>query len=97
MKVRYSDTAATELEEISDYIAQFNRLAARDVLARVERAVGNLAEFPELAQTTDEPGVRRMPVGRFPLMIFYTIGKDEIVILHVRHTARDTPSLLGER
>jgi hypothetical protein len=30
-----------------------------------------------------------MPIGRYPLMIFYPVENDELVILHVRHTARE--------
>jgi plasmid stabilization system protein ParE len=29
-----------------------------------------------------------MPIGRYPYLVFYTLGDDEIVILHVRHGAR---------
>jgi len=29
-----------------------------------------------------------MPTPRFPLLIFYTAGTDELLILHIRHAAR---------
>jgi hypothetical protein len=29
-----------------------------------------------------------MPTPRFPFLIFYTTGADELVILHIRHAAR---------
>jgi toxin ParE1/3/4 len=45
-------------------------------------------DFPEMAQPTDEPGVRRMLIGRYPYLIYYAVENDEIVILHVRHGAR---------
>ena len=89
MNVRYTDTAATEVEEILEYISLHNRAAAIEVNARLEQTVSVLADFPDIAQMSDEPGVRRMPVGRYPLMIFYTEENDELVILHVRHTARE--------
>jgi toxin ParE1/3/4 len=57
----------------------------------VERKLVLLAEFPEMAQTSDEPNVRMTPVGRYPFLIFYTIERDEVVILHVRHAARQRP------
>jgi plasmid stabilization system protein ParE len=89
MKVRYTETAATEVEEILDYIGLHNRGAAVQVNARLKQTVSVLADFPDIAQMSDEPGVRRMPVGRYPLMIFYTVETDELVILHVRHAARE--------
>ena len=47
--------------------------------------IEGLALVPEMAQLTDEPGVRRLPVRSYPYVIFYTIEGDEVVILHVRH------------
>ncbi|MEX1083940.1 MAG: type II toxin-antitoxin system RelE/ParE family toxin [Xanthobacteraceae bacterium] len=91
MKVRYTDTATDEIEEIFAYIAQHDRSAALRVVARVGQTVSLLADFPDIAQMTDEPGVRRMPVGRYPFLIFYTVEGNEIVILHVRHSAREQP------
>ena len=89
MKVRYTDTAATEVEEILEFISRHNRVAAVRLNARLEQTVGILADFPDMAQMSDEPGVGRMPVGRYPLLVFYTVESNEVVILHVRHTARE--------
>jgi plasmid stabilization system protein ParE len=91
MKVRYTDTAAVELDRILAYIANRNRAAGVALAFRIERTISSLVEFPEMAQMTDEPGIRRMPVGRYPFLIFYTVEADELVILHIRHTARRLP------
>ena len=95
MKVRDTDTAADEIEEIFAYIAEHDRSAAQRIVARVEQTVSISSDFPDVAQMTDELAVRRMPVGRYPFLIFYTIENDEVVILHVRHTARQWP--LGDQ
>lgn len=52
-----------------------------------------LGEFPLIGHLTDETEVRVLPVVRYPFMIFYTIDATagEVVILHVRHTARERP------
>ena len=86
MKVRYTETAATEVEEILGYIGLHNRTAAVQVNALLQQPASVLADFPEIAQMSDESGVRRMPVGRYPL---YPVENDELVILHVRHAARE--------
>ena len=91
MIVRYTETAADEIEQIFSYIAERNPAAARNVRARIEQTTGALTSFPYMAQMSDEPGVRVTPVGRFPYLIFYHVEKDEIVILHVRHSARQRP------
>jgi len=61
------------------------------VRERVERTVAGQALVPEMAQLTDESGVRRLPVRPYPYVIFYAIEGDEVVILHVRHGARQSP------
>ena len=33
-------------------------------------------------------GVRRLPLGNYPYVIFYTVEADEVVILRIRHGAR---------
>jgi plasmid stabilization system protein ParE len=58
---------------------------------RIEQTVAALGDIPEMAQATDEPGIRRMPIRSSRYLILYTINGDEVVILHVRHGARRLP------
>ena len=93
MRVRYTDTALRELDEIFAYITKNNRAAAASVVGRVENLIAQLAEFPLMAQETDLSGVRKFPLARLPYVIYYTVERDEVVILHVRHGARRPPTL----
>jgi toxin ParE1/3/4 len=88
MRVRYTETALRELDEILAYIADRNSRAAASVRARIEALVEQLSYFPYLAQETERMGVRRVPLGNYPYVIFYTVEADEIVILRIRHGAR---------
>jgi toxin ParE1/3/4 len=90
MRVRYTETALRELEEIFDYIAERNPNAAASVVARIERVIGWLADFPEMGYPI-ENDVRLIPVGRYPFLIFYTTDENEVVIRNVRHAARRRP------
>ena len=91
MKVRFTATALAELDRIAEYIARDNPAAAATVVSRVEQLTGRLAEFPQMAYATDEDGVRVVPVGRFPYLIFYSVKDHEVIVLHVRHAARLRP------
>jgi toxin ParE1/3/4 len=73
MKLRYSETALRELDEIFAYISDRNRSAAVAVVDRVERLTSLIAEMPFIGHVTDEEGVRMMPVVRYPFLIFYTV------------------------
>ena len=91
MKVRYTETALSEVGEILSYIAENNPAAAAQVVLAIEATVARIGVFPNSAQAADEPGVRMAPVGRFPYLVFYTVAVDEVEILHVRHGARLRP------
>jgi addiction module RelE/StbE family toxin len=91
MKIRYTATALLEAEEIFSYIVDRNFSAARVVRERFEHTIAMLADIPEMAQSTDEPGVRRMSIRSYPYVIFYTVDEDEVVILYIRHGARRQP------
>ena len=88
MKVRYTEIALRELDEILAYIADRNSAAAVSVRARVEELVERLSFFPHLFQETNWRGVRSVPLGNYPYVIFYTVKAEEIVILRIRHGAR---------
>jgi plasmid stabilization system protein ParE len=93
MKVRWSQTALKQLDDIFLYIYQRNRSAAPSVTKRVEELASLLGEFPFIGHLTDEADVRILPVVRYPFAIFYTIvdAAGEVVILHIRHTAQEPP------
>ena len=97
MKVRYSPLALLQLEEIHRYIEQFNSRAAKAVVARIEELCEKLGEFPGMGSTTDQPGVRVLPVVRYPYLIFYLpiLEADEVRILRIRH-GRRKPLEAGE-
>jgi toxin ParE1/3/4 len=93
MKVRWSETALAQLDDIFLYIFKRNQSAAVSVGKRIEDLAAMLGEFPLIGHLTDEADVRVLPVVRYPFMIFYAIdaAAGEVVILHVRHTARERP------
>jgi toxin ParE1/3/4 len=56
MKVRYSETALRELDEIFAYMYERNRSAAVAVLDRIERLSSLIGEVPLIGHLTDEEG-----------------------------------------
>jgi toxin ParE1/3/4 len=97
MKARWSKTALIELDDIFQYISERNRPAAKAVSRRIEGLVSQLEQFPYSGHMADEPDAWALPVVRYPYVILYGIdpATDEIVILHVRHTARDQSPAKG--
>jgi toxin ParE1/3/4 len=91
MKIRYTATALTELDDILSYIANDNPLAASEVAAIIRATIARLAEYPRMAIETDVPGVRISPVLPYRYIIFYNIGGEYLIVRNIRHAARDRP------
>ncbi|KKW08153.1 MAG: Plasmid stabilization system [Candidatus Kaiserbacteria bacterium GW2011_GWA2_49_19] len=89
MRVRYTDTAFSELKEIQAHIAKDNIIAAKIVIGRIERIVERIGEFPEIATPIDASGIRVFPVPPFPYLIFYALEEEGIIIRNIRHASRD--------
>jgi toxin ParE1/3/4 len=88
MKVRYTDAALREVDEILSYIAKDNPLAADEVAALLQVTVRRIANYPQLATETDDSPVRVAPVLPYRYLIFYTVDLEGIVIRNVSHSAR---------
>ena len=74
MKVRYTETALREVDEILSHIAEDNPLAADEVAAVLQTTIRRLSDYPRLAIETDDPSVRVMPVLPYRYLIFYEIA-----------------------
>ncbi|NEW91876.1 type II toxin-antitoxin system RelE/ParE family toxin [Rhodopseudomonas sp. BR0M22] len=94
MKVRWSENAVHELDEILSFIAERNASAARAVANLIWERTRLLGEFPLAGHKTDLTTVRALSVVRYPFVIFHKVdeAKDEVVILSVRNTARRDPT-----
>jgi toxin ParE1/3/4 len=57
--------------------------------ARIRDVVTNVADYPERAPRVEgRPGMRVVPLVRYPFKIFYRIFGDTVRIVHIRHATR---------
>ena len=89
MRLRYERGVLADLDQIFAYIAEDNREAAAQLVARIEQVTAQIAEMPYMGEATRKSGFRRFPVGNY--LIVYEVGQDEVVIHYVRHGARRRP------
>jgi toxin ParE1/3/4 len=85
--VVWARAALTDVQRIRSYIADFNPHAAREMAARILRAGDGLATFPFRGQAVPNCQVREIIVAP-PYIIRYRVESDRVVILRVRHGAR---------
>jgi toxin ParE1/3/4 len=83
--------ASTEKDELLDYIAERNVLAALGVDDQMRRQVDQLVEFPFLGRKGRIPDTFELVISRTPYIVAYRLYKDEAQILHVFHERRDWP------
>jgi toxin ParE1/3/4 len=89
MKLRYLPRAINDITAIADYLSERNPSGARAVEVRIRAAADLLSRFPALGRELEQrPDVRVWPVARYPYLIFYSATGDEVLILHIRHGAR---------
>jgi plasmid stabilization system protein ParE len=90
MKVVYAERAKADIGDIYDLIAVENPRAARRVEDRIRKTCAALSDFPYVAAATDEPGIFRLPLVRYPYTIFYRVdaARDRIEIARVVHSRR---------
>ncbi len=92
MKVVYTIEAVTDLDGILNYIANHYPAISNAFESRLHPVVARIARWPESAQEVAErPGVRVVPLMRYPYKIFYRVSNETVQILYIHHTAREEP------
>lgn len=89
MKVVWTDEALGDLAEIAEYVTIHYPAVAPVVERRIQAVVSRIGRWPQSARrSTKRPGIRVVPLGRYPYKIFYRVTEESVEILHVHHAAR---------
>jgi plasmid stabilization system protein ParE len=88
MNIVYAPRALRDLQGINVYLSERNPAGAANVLGAIKSLIDTLSFFPQVGRIVDDAGHRRVPVTRYPYLIFYRIAEDDLLILHIRHAAR---------
>ena len=83
--------AREDLQQIHDYIAQYNYDNALRLAGRIEERFELLADYPYLGVARPEFGAthRSFVVPRTDYIIIYRPVEDGVEIIHVRHGSQD--------
>ena len=92
MKVRYSTVALAELDAILSDLAAKNLGVAERLESRISQIGKRIGQFPlGFQEVAERPGVRRVPLVRYPYLIFYKVIDGEAIVVRVVHGARKEP------
>jgi toxin ParE1/3/4 len=90
MKVVFTAPALADLDEILAYTTENYPQLITALETRIRTTIARIREWPQSARIFEErPGVRVVPLARYPYRIFYRIDEDRIEILHIHHSSRD--------
>jgi plasmid stabilization system protein ParE len=96
MRLRWRPRALQDLRDIRSYIAAHSSpTAAERVRRHLRTRAARLLDSPSIGVVTSDPEIRILPPTRYPYRIYYTVQGDDVVILHIRHTARKSPEDLS--
>ena len=90
MKVEFAPRATADLKRIGEQSRRaFGDTVAAALETYIRATVARISVVPDGAQRLPQrPGVRVIPLIRYPFKIFYTVVGETISILHIRHAAR---------
>jgi len=88
VRLRVTRRAATQIENVLDYIEADSPQGANHVRERIQALFNLLTHHPHAGQATDLPGVRRLTLSPYPYLIFYRVTDREVIIQRMRHTSR---------
>ena len=92
MRVIFTDEALSDLNEILLYVDSNYPVISSAFRQRLRAVIARIGAWPESAEeVAQRPGVRVVPLIRYPYRIFYRIGVDVVEVLYVHHSARREP------
>lgn len=89
MRLEFSKRALADLRTIAEEAHVFGRAARQGLELRLRQVFERIANQPNAArEVVQRPGVRVLPLVRYPYKVFYRVRSDSVLILHIRHAAR---------
>jgi toxin ParE1/3/4 len=86
-KIVWTDEAVEHLEAIVTYVSVHDPAAAERLARRLIELADSLAEFPDRGRDAGD-GKREMTTV-WPYILRYRVERERVVILRIRHGARD--------
>ncbi len=96
LSLDYTPRALAELDGVLGQIGEQSPIGAMRVRRRIKAIIIMLARHPHAGQKTSIPGLRRIVVTPYPYVVFYQPRERSVVIIAIRHAARDPDTMPGE-
>ncbi len=92
MKAVYSAAALSDLDEILGHTREHFPGQSRALEQRLLSVIARVEARPQSARMVmGRPGIRIVPLLRYPFNVFYRVDGDRLTILRIMHSARSSP------
>lgn len=88
MRVRYTPRARDDLQAIIDYLSNQSLQGAQNVKRSLDATIKLIGNFPDSGRLAGEDGVRVLPLGRYPYLVYWIVEAGEAWIVHIRDGRR---------
>jgi len=89
MRVRWTPAAASDFEQISDYLKQHHPRYRHSTVRKLFSAIESLRKSPSRGRAGREEGTRELLLQPLPYIILYRVTEQTIEVLRVYHIAQD--------
>ncbi len=95
MKLVYTPQALAELDAVLGHIESHSPRGGGRVKHRIRATLDLLLRYPLAGRSTSVAGLHRIVVTPYPYLVFYRPSEVEVVVIAIRHAARDPGSMPG--
>jgi toxin ParE1/3/4 len=89
MRIRWTPSAAGDLEHIYEYLSLHEPHLARPTVRALREAIYSLRKFPQLGRPGAVAGTRELLHERLPYIVAYRVKDDRIEVLHIWHPSQE--------
>jgi addiction module RelE/StbE family toxin len=91
MELRWTEAAAEDLEQITNYLFEKAPARAAEFVREIYRAPSALLNFPYRGRPGKKQGTRELVLSPLPYIVIYEITGDVIHIARILHGAQKWP------
>ena len=85
MRLRWTLSAANDLESIHNYLSEYHPAFARPTVRTLYAAIQSLRNLPERGRVGDNPETRGLVLTKLPYILVYRIADDAVEIIRIYH------------
>jgi toxin ParE1/3/4 len=90
-QIRWSEQAAADLENITNYLFQNTPTRATELVRAIYDAPSVLLTFPHRGRRGRKEGTRELVLAPLPYIVIYQITREIIYVVRILHGAQKWP------